>query len=207
MKRSSYLALAAAAIGLAAVPVAQASIVFVAPTAATPGSMTITAPISFTLSSSVPTAATFFFILQSFVVTADATQSTSTITPNVAFTINGNPAVYGGNPSVFQDNLATAAGDVVANDGYIAAPAIANGAGVGNIVTLAAGTYTLSATPGFNPLATQTFNGNMFITNTTGHRISNIVAAGIPEPSTWAFALSGAGLLGVVARRRRGARD
>ena len=71
-------------------------------------------------------------------------------------------------------------------------------------MTLLAGTYTLGAVSGFNPQATQTFTGNMFLSNGNSARISNIVAAGpVPELSTWALpGLGGTGLLGLTLRRR-----
>lgn len=203
MKRS----LAIAALILAAIPAVRASIVFVAPTAATPGSMTITAPISFTLSAGAGSNDAFIFVFQNFVPTSDGSQTFSASTPRVPFTINGSAAVYGtGAISSFVDNSNVPTGSVGSTDGYLFAAPITNGAAAGNIVTLAAGTYSLAAAANFNPLTTQIFTGNAFITSITGARISDIVSTSIPEPSTWALALGGAGLLGLMARRRRGAK-
>ena len=72
-------------------------------------------------------------------------------------------------------------------------------------MTLNAGTYTLGAIANFNPQTTQTFTGSMYIFDTNGTQLSNVVsAAPVPEPA--AVGLAAAAGLGLVrlARRRLG---
>lgn len=176
---------------------ARASIVCVAPTGTTAGSITITAPITFTINS-----AGFLgeFVLDEW-VTSDGTNTTAFPNLNLAYSINGT-AGYG--PFSLRDNFAGTNNAVTPNDGLFylnSTPFVQSG----DIVILATGTYTLSAVSGFNPLATQTFNGNIFAGGSAYERLSPSVSAigNVPEPSTWAVVAAGAGLLGCVTLLRR----
>lgn len=191
--------LAASGLLAAASPAAHADIIVVAPTVSIAGSLTITAPITFTISTP---GSVRYFILDDW-VTADGDQHRSLTTPAPSFSLNGGAATSLGNDSTFADNLNAAFGSLTPNDGFIyAGSPFAASSGT---VTLNAATYSLGAIPGFNPQATQTFTGNMFLADDTGFRLSDIVSAGaVPEPSTYALALvGGAALLGAVRRSRR----
>jgi len=69
----------------------------------------------------------------------------------------------------------------------------------GDTVTLTPATYTLGMTDSFNPQATQTFTGNMFIASDHA-KLSNDVSA-VPEPTS--AALLGLGLCAVLGARRK----
>ncbi len=67
---------------------------------------------------------------------------------------------------------------------------------------LTGGNYYIQAQGTFNPLAVEPFNQAGY---QGGGRIAAITA--VPEPSEWALMLSGLGLMGFVARRRRKANE
>ena len=196
MKCLAPLALASAV--LAAMPVARAEIVVVAPTATTAGSVPITAPISFTIATAGSVRA---FVLDEW-ITSDETSTVSPLGSSLAYSLNGISSSRVGD---FGDNAASSFGSVTPNDGYLLFP-FENTLTVtaGDTVTLLAGTYTIAPFSGFNPQATQTFTGSMFLADNGGARLSS--NAPVPEPSLWTLTLGGAGLLGLLARRRCGAR-
>lgn len=173
-------------------------ITVVAPTASTAGSFDINQDITFTINTGVAGGGQYFFVLDEW-VTNDGTATSPTFSPGLSISINGGIAQsYSGNQ--FTDNIGVVTGAFTPNDGYFnvtAAPALA----VNNTVTLKVGSYTIPAIAGFNPQGTKTFTGNMFMTDGSAARISNIVA--VPEPATWATLLGGIGLLGLAAVRRK----
>ena len=193
---------------LPAATATHAAVIVTAPMTGDAGTLAITAPVSFTLSTDITAGSSFVFVFQNWVTASDGTANSSSTLPRLAFTINGSPALYGGGGgSAVFDNAAATFGSLAPTDGYIVVTLVANSAVSGGSVTLSTGTYALAAPANFNPQATQAFTGNAFIADFNGTRISNIVSAGIPEPSTWALCLTaGAGLLGLGARQRRGAR-
>lgn len=67
------------------------------------------------------------------------------------------------------------------NDAFFFA-IIGNAVSPGDTFTLKAQEYTLAPEDGFNPLASQTFTGEMYIMDLNGNRLSNTVT--VPEPST-----------------------
>jgi hypothetical protein len=198
MKRSFHtiiLTLAAFSLLALAASQAQAALVVVAPTSSTNGSLTITNDITFTISTAGNAA---LFALDEW-VTSDGTQNGS---PFAALAISLNGAAPFTRDGELFDNLNSTAGAVTPNDGYLFfGPTF--GVAIGDTVTLKAGTYTLGATPGFNPQANQTFTGNMFIADNSGTQLSNIVAASaVPEPTTIGLLAVG-GITGLAVARRR----
>lgn len=173
---------------------ARAVVICTAPTATTAGSLQITAPVSFTINAGGNAQA---FVLSNW-VTSDGSQTAGGLAPNVSFTLNGAAGLTAGS---LYDNLASTIGSVGANDGYIFLNSSFTVTS-GNTVTLSAGTYAIPAVGNYNPQTTQTFTGNMFITDNGGVRLSPNVSV-VPEPGTWALLAAGAGGLGVVALRRR----
>jgi hypothetical protein len=189
--RIAILSFAALGVLVLAAPQARAALIVVAPTSSTNGSITITNDITFTISTAGNAQV---FALDEW-VTSDGAQNGSAVSPDLSVSVNGGAP--GGHPNTFFDNLAMTVGAITPNDGYFY---LSNAFAVsaGNTVTLKAATYTLAATPGFNPQANQTFTGNMFITDDVGNQLSNVVAAGaVPEPSTWTMLLLGGMIAGL----------
>ena len=196
MKKLALCCLAACLAAFADASAARASIVCVAPTATTTGSFTITAPIVFNITA----AGTFAEVLLVGWVNFDGGQTKSSLSPNLAFTLNTNALSAGAN--LFDSSLDTSHGETT-NDGYLYLQSTFPAVVVGDTVTLKTGSYTLGAVSGFNPQATQTFNGNLFLVGSNGTRLSNAVAAGVPEPSTWAILGLSVVCLGIATLRRR----
>ncbi|MCC5805913.1 MAG: PEP-CTERM sorting domain-containing protein [Opitutales bacterium] len=133
-------------------------------------------------------------------VTSDDMQRSAQLDPQLAISINGGPDTS--LSAVLYDNYATNTSDIGPNDGFIYIfPYSVGSVSSGGTVTLLAGNYTIAATSGFNPGVTQSFSGNMFITDTYGVRISDIVA--IPEPSAYAAVFGATGLALLLRRRAR----
>ena len=99
-----------------------------------------------------------------------------------AFSING---VDNTDSARLFDNLANTVNDITPNDGYVLTN-FSHAVDAGDTFTVKAGTYALGANPNFNPtLANFSFNGQMFLANSNGNRISNVV----PEPTSLATIL------------------
>ena len=191
---SVLLHVALALLGLLAItaPHAGGQVVVVAPTASTNGSVTFTQDITFTITTAGNAGA---FILDDW-VTNDGTNSASVFS-GLAISQNGGASfmLHGS----LRDNLGANVASLTVDDGYFN---VTNsfGVAVNDTITVLAGTYTLGAADGFNPQATQTFTGNMFITDTGANRISEVVL--VPEPTTLGLLIVG-GMLGLAASRRR----
>ena len=185
---------ACALLGLA--PQARADIVVVAPTASTNGSFTITNPITFTITTAGNAQ---FFALDEW-VTSDGSLNFSSFFPDLFISINGGAPMQAGAGS-FADNASQIIGQITADDGFFTADPFAVAVGV--TVTLLPNAYNLGPSSGFNLQANQTFSGNMFITDSGGALLSNVVsAAAVPEPATWISLLGGVAILGAVQFRR-----
>ena len=179
---------------------ARADIICVAPTGTTTGMLTITAPISFTITTVGNNFAAGFDL--SNWVTSDGSATNPYLMPNLAYSLNG---VAGSQNSSFTDNAANGSiNNIGPNDGYTFFGGGYVAVKPNDTLTLLAGTYTIQTFAGFNPQCTQTFTGDVFVINGNGVRVSNIVPA--PEPSTWALLGLGAVGAGVVTLRRRRAR-
>ena len=178
----------------AALTPAHAAIIVTAPTAGSPGSFQITSDITFNMNVAGNARV---FVLDEWVV-SDGSQTFSPYTPIVAFYVNDvGPSALSGK---FVDNLTTTDQDITANDGYFLFDGSIS-VSSGDTITLKTGLYSLAATTGFNPQATQTFTGNMFVGDINGVRLSPNVA--VPEPT--ALGLCGLGALALLGRRRRAA--
>ena len=174
---------------------ATAAIVVVAPTASTPGSFEITEDITFTITAS---GAVSFFAFDNWVTTPDPQTSVS-FSPTLSLSLNGGAFTEGG---AFYDNVGFPIGNLTANDGfiYINSPLSVV---AGDTVTLKAGSYSLPLNSGFNPLVTQTFTGDMFLTNGSGVRLSENTPAAIPEPSSAALLFGVVSAFAMARRRSR----
>lgn len=191
------LALSCFLAAFAGVSAAHAVIICVAPTSTTDGSLQITAPIDFNITAT----STAFLIDLSSWVTSDGSQTLDILSPDVAFALNG---AVSSQETYLVDNLANTVGDIKPNDGYLIFPFQGFDVTAGDTLTLLAGTYVLGAVDGFNPQTTQTFTGDLFVTNGNGVQISDIASAGVvPEPSTWAVLGFGVAGASFVALRRR----
>ena len=173
----------------------HAAVIVVAPTAGTPGSFQITNDVTFTITTS---GTARVFLLDEW-VTSDGSRTFASYSPALLLSINGAAPVSFGT-AIFVDNFAGVIGQITANDGYFYT---ANDipVAVGDTMTLKVGTFSVAATSGFNPQATRTFIGNMFVTDVNGVKLSNTV--GVPEPAAAALLLVGASA-GLLRRQRRG---
>ena len=89
-----------------------------------------------------------------------------------AFSING---VDSTDSALLFDNLANTVSDITPDDGYVLTN-FSHTVDVGDTVTVKAGIYSLGANPNFNPaLADFSFNGQAFLADSNGNRISNVV--------------------------------
>ena len=192
MKRSPFLILTLTlTVGSAAFAPADAAIIVVAPSAGSPGSLQVTADINFAITTA---GRVKWFLFDEWVV-SDGAQSVANSPSGFSYSQNGGaPASQSG---FFLDNMAATGNDFTPNDGLIIL-SVGVVVAPGDTFTLKAGLYGVQATSSFNPQGTQTFTGNMFVTNDSGVRLSGNVL--VPEPT--ALALCGLGSL-VLARRQR----
>jgi hypothetical protein len=174
----------------------SAAIIVVAPTASTAGSFQITQDIVFTVNTSAA-AGKKGFVLDNWLV-SDNSALGSFVSPDLVYLVNGSS--FTSPSTAFYDNFGQSLGNLTANDGYIWSDMTALTAG--NTVVFKAGTYSLAAVVAFNPLATQTFTGDVFMINGSNVRISNIVTLPVPEPG--AVSLLALGAIALVSRRRTG---
>jgi hypothetical protein len=179
----------------AQIPAANAAIIVVAPTGSSTGSFQITDDITFTITAN---GSLQYFVFDEWVA-MDAGQTTQSLSPFLSFTINGSPFTEG---SQLMDNIGFNLGETTPNDGLL----IINSPFsvlTGDTVTLQAGTYSIGSAVGFNPLATQTFTGDIFLTNGSGVRLSDNATAAIPEPSSAALILGVMSVFALARRRNR----
>ena len=201
MKRPSLSLLFTATAFLSGVAAtSNAAIIVVAPTTSTAGSINITHDI--TVIVTVAGSATFL-ALDEWVIADSATTNAVLGSPTAAqsfqYSLNGSPNKTGSSQNEIYDNISF--GSVTANDGLLIFDvAGTNALTVGQTFTLRAGNFGVQTKAGFNPQATQTFTGNVYLTNNNGDRMSaNTPAGAVPEPGT---ALLGA-LTGLTLLRRR----
>lgn len=184
------------AVFTAALAQSHAAVIVVAPTSSTVGSFQITSDITFTIDTA---GSANSFVMDEWVV-SDGLQNQSTYSPSLAISINGGaPVTKSGG---LADNLAGILlhNGVTANDGILFID-FSISVNPGNTLTLKAGVYSLGARSNFNPQATQTFTGMMFVADNQGTRLSPSMQ--VPEPS--GLALAGIGSV-VLLRRRSGAK-
>lgn len=191
----STLVLALVSIALLAADRASAAIIVVAPTGSTAGSFQITNDITFEITTAGDARAFFF---DEWVTSASGSFAYSAYSPGLSISINNyTPGFYSG---IIYDNFSYFVGAGTPNDGYLwTHDAIV--VAVGDTVTLKAGSYSLAAVSNFNSQATQTFTGNMFITDSSGQQLSNTVA--VPEPTTTALLIGGAAVVFAAFKRRK----
>lgn len=177
---------------------AHATIIVVAPTATAPGSLTITTDITFQITGSGNAS---MFVFDEWVTSDGAQNGSSNLdySSYATYPIHHNNSPLSTPLNLFQtDNTTFSSGHVTPNDGILAL--IGSFAVVsGDTVTLKAGDLIIPAMSGFNPQATQTFVGNMFLADTNYLQLSDPVV--VPEPSVTALVL-GLGALAFGIRRR-----
>ncbi len=106
-----------------------------------------------------------------------------------AFSVNGDDNT---DSALLFDNLAHAVSDITPNDGYVLIN-FSHAVNVGDTFTVKAGIYSLGANLGFNPaLADFSFNGQAFLADSNGNRLSNVVPAPVPGD------VDGDGIVGVT---------
>lgn len=170
----------------------QAAISIVAPTASTNGSVQFPADISFLVIN--PAFSGIFLILDEYVVSDGNNTFSNPVVNDIMVSINGgSPSAAG---AIFFDNAADPMDPPFENDGYFyftgSFPVVP-----GDILTIKAGTITYGSVSNFNPQATQTFTGNMFLFNgLTGA----VMGVPVPEPGSATLSLLTAA---VLLRRRR----
>jgi hypothetical protein len=172
--------------------IADAAIVVLAPTSVNGGSVSITEDITIAINAS----GTLRTVVLNNWVTPDSFKTESTVLPLLSISLNGGEKQF--YSSYFYDNIADTFNGFTPGDGYFF---INNGPNValGDIITIYAATYTLGSIGNFNPLATQTFTGLVFLAGGSGERFSNNVS--IPEPS--AFGLISLAVICALNRRSR----
>lgn len=183
-------------------PRVAAAIIVSGPTTSTTGALVVTQDIVYRITTNISAGAPFALVLDEWTTanTDIVTTYTNLSTP-LMFMLNGS-TVTSVTYSSLADNVTSPNGNLTINDGFFFISAIPRMV-TGDILTLKAGSFVLSKTNSsqgvFNPLATQTFTGNTFITNSNAFRISNIVA--VPEPGSAVLGLTSCVLL--LARRSR----
>ena len=179
----------------------NAAIIVVAPTTSTAGSINITHDI--TVIVTVAGSASFLALDEWVIYDGKITYGSlgsPTASQFFQYSLNGSPNKIGDSLNDILDNVPF--GAVTANDGLLLFDdsSFGNALTVGQTFTLRAGSFDVRTVPGFNPQATQTFTGNVYLTNSSGVRMSaNTPVGAVPEPGT---ALLGA-LTGLTLLRRR----
>ena len=192
MKKRLVLTLAAAGLAAASSARAQALLAFSGGNG-TPLTLTLNAPISYTVTRAGATLNAPYFDFQGV---GNVFSSRYNLGGTITFTINAGAAQgFGTLASGFS------AGSEAATDAYLygSMPGVA----VGNTVTLNAGTLTTTGNFAGAPPAGGSFQTFLFDGNGNKLDAVNGVAGPVPEPSTWALLGVGAGALGFDLRRRR----
>lgn len=136
-------------------------------------------------------------------VTSDGNFTAVLLSPSViGYSLNGISGTT--SAATFVDNNEQISGDISANDalfyasdGFDQATAIQLAANDEFIIK--AGTWSIAADADLNPAIVKNFNGQVFITNSLGERISDVTY--VPEPSS--AILASLGGLALLARRKR----
>lgn len=121
----------------------------------------------------------------------------------INYRINGGPLQtigYGALADHFNDTV----GSSTPNDGYMSFIGSGLSVTAGQTVTFPAqtlGFVTFGANPDFDPNLPPVFSGLIYATDSGARNLTSANPA--PEPGTWALLGVGAGLLGLVRRRRR----
>ena len=202
MKRPSLsLLFTATALLSGAAATSNAAIIVVAPTASTAGSINITQDITVIVTVAGNAS---FLVIDEWVIADGTTTPANLGSPTAAqsfqYSLNGSPNKTGATQNLIYDNFTI--GAATANDGLLNFDGSSSGntLAAGQTFTLRAGNFGVQTTAGFNPQATQTFTGNVFLMSNFGVRMSpNTPAGAVPEPGT---ALLGA-LTGLTLLRRR----
>jgi hypothetical protein len=177
---------------------ATAAVVVALPTPSSNGSLQITQDISFTV--------TVGGQMQSLVfnewLVNDGNYDGIDFTLPIAYTVNGGSVMNVNSYRLGDNTLGYFGGNVTADDGHlIFASAIS--LLTGDVFTLKAGTYTLpqGSYPNYNPLADQTFSGDVFLANTSHVAMTALTPVEVPEPTRAVLLLGGMTL--TMSRRRR----
>ena len=136
---------------------------------------------------------------------SDAIATFAALTGDLTVAVNGIGTTYSLD-NFLADNLARTLNDVTANDSYVFwngtdGPTVS----AGDVFTVRAGTWSIAATPDFSNPGSPFFIGNAFISDPGGNRLTSdtaIPVAPVPAPAGLALLGLGAGLVGLMRRRR-----
>ena len=114
---------------------------------------------------------------------------TSPIVQNIDYTLNGGSQT---SAQAFQlyDNHASVLGDITDNDGVIVFNSFMFDLTTGDNLTISVATYTFTFNPDFNSAIPSAFQGNVFIADDFGNRLTNLTQ--VPEPA-------GAAIIGLLS--------
>ena len=192
---SSNKAAVAALAMLASIQIGRGAVVISGNIAGGTGQLEVTEDITLTISTAINAGWAVNLVFDEW-VTNDGASTNADIADSIPLTINGG-AVSNTLILNFTDNN-TNLNSVTPNDGILAFQA-SSGLNPGDVLVIKAFAVEIGAIGGFNPDATGSFNGNVFLANDAAIIVSDIVA--VPEPSS--TALLGLGGLALMLRRRR----
>ncbi len=192
--RLRRLALALVFLSLSAAASAQIIVSGTINQVAGQGTLNITSPITFEVTS---TGLLYGIVFDNW-VTSDGTTTTVALDSGLSYRINGGSVQTLAGTNTFYDN-GNSNGDLTVNDGFIVFATTSVTAG--DTFSLLSGSYITTGNGSFNTQAIQTFTGDLFLLSNNNTALSGHVSA-VPEPSTYA-ALAGLAALGLTMAVRR----
>jgi hypothetical protein len=195
MKKTLFASLLVSVLGVFS---ASASIVVSGDVTDTNGTFTLQITEDITLDIET-TGSAYIFVFDEW-VTSDGTHDNSFDNPNGAslqVQVNGGSETPYGIDTLC-DNLDGVVGDATANDGFFVLYDFVS-VSAGDTLTIKAATYTFDGLENFNEDAIGTFNGNVFLTDSNGIRLSSIET--VPEPATLGMVGAVAGAILFIRRR------
>ncbi len=154
--------------------------------------LTLNTPVQYVINAALTSNAPFFI----FKNVGNPLGGQTSVSGSISFSINGGPA-----QTIMSENSGAAIGNISTNDLFFFGPFSA--LGIGNVITLTAGTITTNTSVAGAPPAGGSFT--TFLTDANGVQVSTTGIA-VPEPTTWALlGLGGTMLLRFCWRAGRAA--